>query len=191
MTELIQMRVKALAAILVLTLLMPTAAAHGANTFSFIMRSESVQPESAQVLQNDTLIFHNVVDYERNISLEGPYGEEVCTAGPSSPGTEDECRFWLDPEKYGPETYGIQIFSNGSWWKEVVVTIVLDNHTETLPPDGFVFGPDPDESGDTSWKLPYLHRVVFWDELLSVAVLLAGAAAFVWVIRNVKGDEEQ
>ncbi|MDP6870607.1 MAG: hypothetical protein QGI73_00015, partial [Candidatus Thalassarchaeaceae archaeon] len=116
-----------LAIVMILT---PTVSAHGADTFAFILRGESVQPESAQVLQNDTLIFYNVVDYERNISLEGPYGEEVCTAGPSSPGIEDECRFWLDPEKYVPETYGIQIFSNGSWWGEVVVTIVLDNHTE-------------------------------------------------------------
>ena len=160
-------------------LVMPTAAAHGANTFSFVMRGESVDPESAQVLQNDTLIFYNVVDYERNISLEGPYGEEVCIAGPSSPGTEDECRFWLDPEKYGPETYGIQIFSNGSWWKEVVVTVVLDNHTEVLPPDGFVFEPEPNESED-------LGRF-----FLSAAVLLAGAAALMRISRDKKEDEEE
>ena len=164
---------------IVVVLVSPSAAAHGANTFSFIMRSESVDPESAQVLQNDTLIFYNVVDYERNISLEGPYGEEVCTAGPSSPGTEDECRFWLDPEKYGPETYGIQIFSNGSWWKEVVVTVVLDNHTEVLPPDGFVFEPEPNESED-------LGRF-----FLSAAVLLAGAAALMRISRDKKGDEEE
>lgn len=164
---------------IVVVLVSPSAAAHGANTFSFIMRSESVNPESAQVLQNDTLIFYNVVDYERNISLEGPYGEEVCTAGPSSPGTEDECRFWLDPEKYGPETYGIQIFSNGSWWKEVVVTVVLDNHTEVLPPDGFVFEPEPNESED-------LGRF-----FLSAAVLLAGAAALMRISRDKKGDEEE
>ena len=164
---------------IVVVLVSPSAAAHGANTFSFIMRNESVDPESAQVLQNDTLIFYNVVDYERNISLEGPYGEEVCTAGPSSPGTEDECRFWLDPEKYGPETYGIQIFSNGSWWKEVVVTVVLDNHTEVLPPDGFVFEPEPNESED-------LGRF-----FLSAAVLLAGAAALMRISRDKKGDEEE
>tara|TARA_B100001559_G_scaffold98081_1_gene82092 strand:+ start:272 stop:808 length:537 start_codon:yes stop_codon:yes gene_type:complete len=164
---------------IVVVLVSPSAAAHGANTFSFIMRSESVDPESAQVLQNDTLIFYNVVDYERNISLEGPYGEEVCTAGPSSPGIEDECRFWLDPEKYGPETYGIQIFSNGSWWKEVVVTVVLDNHTEVLPPDGFVFEPEPNESED-------LGRF-----FLSAAVLLAGAAALMRISRDKKGDEEE
>ncbi len=170
---------RALVLCIVVVLVSPSAAAHGANTFSFIMRSESVNPESAQVLQNDTLIFYNVVDYERNISLEGPYGEEVCTAGPSSPGTEDECRFWLDPEKYGPETYGIQIFSNGSWWKEVVVTVVLDNHTEVLPPDGFVFEPEPNESED-------LGRF-----FLSAAVLLAGAAALMRISRDKKGDEEE
>lgn len=170
---------RALVLCIVVVLVSPSAAAHGANTFSFIMRSESVDPESAQVLQNDTLIFYNVVDYERNISLEGPYGEEVCTAGPSSPGTEDECRFWLDPEKYGPETYGIQIFSNGSWWKEVVVTVVLDNHTEVLPPDGFVFEPEPNESED-------LGRF-----FLSAAVLLAGAAALMRISRDKKGDEEE
>ena len=133
-----------------------------------------MDPETAQVLQNDTLIFYNVVDYERNISLEGPYGEELCTAGPS-----DECRFWLDPEKYGPETYGIQIFSNGSWWKEVVVTVVLDNHTEVLPPDGFVFEPEPNESED-------LGRF-----FLSAAVLLAGAAALMRISKDKKGDEEE
>ena len=170
---------RALVLFIVVVLVSPSAAAHGANTFSFIMRSESVDPESAQVLQNDTLIFYNVVDYERNISLEGPYGEEVCTAGPSSPGTEDECRFWLDPEKYGPETYGIQIFSNGSWWKEVVVTVVLDNHTEVLPPDGFVFEPEPNESED-------LGRF-----FLSAAVLLAGAAALMRISKDKKGDEEE
>ena len=57
---------------IVVVLVSPSAAAHGANTFSFILRSESVNPESAQVLQNDTLMFYNVVDYERHISLEGP-----------------------------------------------------------------------------------------------------------------------
>ena len=172
---------RALVLCIVVVLVTPSAAAHGANTFSFIMRSESVQPESAQVLQNDTLIFYNVVDYERNISLQGPYGEEVCTAGPSSAGTEDECRFWLDPEKYGPETYGIQIFSNGSWWKEVVVTVVLDNHTEALPPDGFVFEPEPRDTQKEG-----IERF-----FLTAAILLAGAAALLRASKNKNGDEEE
>ena len=197
MTELIQMRVKALASILVLTLLMPTATAHGADTYSFIMRNESIQPDTAQVIQNDTLIFVNTADYDRTVTIdsdEDGTDEVDCIAGPSnSSSTDDECYLWLNPADWGEGDYKVRIYSNGSLWQTIDLTIVLDldNHTETLPPDGFIFGPDPIEpgDGDTSWKLPNLNRVVFWDELLSVAVLLAGAAAFVWVIRNVKEDE--
>jgi hypothetical protein len=58
--------------------------------------------------------------------------------------------------------------------------MVLDNHTETLPPDGFVFVPDPGEPEEDDLT----------SMLLSAAVLMAGAAAIVWVFRNVKGDEE-
>ena len=176
------MRIKFVAAILVTLLLVPSVTAHGADTFSFILRNSSIQPESAQVLQNDTLIFYNVVDYERNISLEGPYGEEVCTAGPSSPGIEDECRFWLDPEKYGPETYGIQIFSNGSWWGEVVVTIVLDNHTENLPPSGYNLSGGKQQTEDVGIDSRTL--------LMRGAVLSFAAAAIIWINRRVKEEEE-
>ena len=181
MTELIQMRVKALAAILVLTLLMPTAAAHGANTFSFIMRNELIQPDTAQVIQNDTLIFYNTADHNRTvlIDIDGDGLDDVdCEAGPSdSSSTEDECWVWLDPSIWGAGMYEVKLMENGTLWHTVGLTIVLDNHTETLPPDGFVFGPDPSEPNEEG-------------TLLSAAALLAGAAVFIWVIRNVKeGDE--
>ena len=181
MTELIQMRVEALAAILVLTLLMPTAAAHGANTFSFIMRNELIQPDTAQVIQNDTLIFYNTADHNRTvlIDIDGDGLDDVdCEAGPSdSSSTEDECWVWLDPSIWGGGAYAAKLMENGTLWHTVELTIVLDNHTETLPPDGFVFGPDPSEPNEES-------------TLLSAAVLIAGAAVFIWVIRNVKeGDE--
>ena len=181
MTELIQMRVKALATILVLTLLMPTAAAHGANTFSFIMRNELIQPDTAQVIQNDTLIFYNTADHNRTvlIDIDGDGLDDVdCEAGPSdSSSTEDECWVWLDPSIWGAGMYEAKLMENGTLWHTVGLTIVLDNHTETLPPDGFVFGPDPSEPNEES-------------TLLSAAVLIAGAAVFIWVIRNVKeGDE--
>ena len=185
MTELIQMRVKALAAILVLTLLMPTAAAHGANTFSFIMRNESIQPDTAQVIQNDTLIFVNTADYDRTVVIDSDgdgVDEMDCVAGPSnSSSTDDECYLWLEPANWSGGEYEVRIYSNGSLWHTIGLTVVLDNHTETLPPDGFVFGPDPGE--------PEEEDVA--SMLLSAAVLLAGAAAFVWVIRNVKEDEEE
>ena len=54
----------------VFLLLIPVASAHGANSFSFIMRNGSLQPESAEIVQNDTLIFYNVVEYERSLELD-------------------------------------------------------------------------------------------------------------------------
>ena len=184
MTELIQMRVKALATILVLTMLMPTVAAHGANTFSFIMRNESIQPETAQVLQNDTLIFFNTANYDRNVLIDadGDGTEEMdCVAGPSnSSSTDDECYLWLDPVNWTQGEYEVRIHSNGSLWQTISLTVVLDDHTEILPPEGFTFGPDPSEPEEDGSSV-----------LLSAAVLMAGAAAFVWVVRNVKGDEAE
>ena len=120
MTELIQMRVKALATILVLTLLMPTAAAHGANTFSFIMRHESIQPDTAQVIQNDTLIFVNTADYDRTVVIDsdGDGTDEMdCVAGPSnSSSMDDECYLWLEPANWSEGGYEVRIYSNGSLW---------------------------------------------------------------------------
>ena len=50
------------ALVLVITILMaPVASAHGANTFQFIMRNGSIQPDDVQVTENDSLIFNNVV----------------------------------------------------------------------------------------------------------------------------------
>ncbi len=176
------MRVKALAVILALTLLMPTAAAHGANTFSFIMRSQSIDPNSAQVIQNDTLIFYNTAEHNRAvlIDIDGDGLDEVnCEAGPSdSSSMEDECWVWLDPANWTAGVYEAKLMENGTLWSTVEFTIVLDDHTETLSPDDHDHDDhDHDEGGAEG-------------ELLNAAVLLAGAAVFVWVIRNVKGDEE-
>ena len=136
MTELIQMRVKALATILVLTLLMPTAAAHGANTFSFIMRNQSIQPDTAQVIQNDTLIFVNTADYDRKVLIDadGDGTEEMdCVAGPSNSSTaDDECYLWLDPASWTQGEYEVRIHSNGSLWQTISLTVVLDTHTDCL-----------------------------------------------------------
>ena len=51
----------------------PVVDAHGANSFQFIMRNGSIQPDDAQVTQNDSIIFNNVVlDLERTIEMENP-----------------------------------------------------------------------------------------------------------------------
>lgn len=165
-------------------LMAPTVSAHGANTFAFIMRNNSVQPDEASVQQNDTLIFYNVVDRNRtlNFSTEGKNGtiEWECETGPSnSLTTDDECRVWLDPEYYKPTILEIQIFNNGSLWRIVNVTVQLDNHTENGPPDGGFSlpggGQEPSESSDD---------VEFENFLLIGAIVSFVAAASIWVMRN-------
>lgn len=165
-------------------LMAPTASAHGANTFAFIMRNNSVQPDEASVQQNDTLIFYNVVDRNRtlNFTTEGKNGtiEWECETGPSNSLTsDDECRVWLDPEYYKPTILEIQIFNNGSLWRIVNVTVQLDNHTENGPPDGGFSlpggGQEPSESSDD---------FEFENFLLIGAIVSFVAAASIWVMRN-------
>ena len=165
-------------------LMAPTASAHGANTFAFIMRNNSVQPDEASVQQNDTLIFYNVVDRNRtlNFTTEGKNGtiEWECETGPSnSLTTDDECRVWLNPEYYKPTILELQIFNNGSLWHIVNVTVQLDNHTENGPPDGGFSlpggGQEPSESSDD---------FEFENFLLIGAIVSFVAAASIWVMRN-------
>ena len=168
---------------IVVALVMPTVAAHGANTFSFIMRNESVQPNSAQVLQNDTLIFYNTADYNRSVLLDsdGDGVEEFdCISGPhDSLNTSDECYLRLDPENWSTGNYEIRIISNGTLWNTISINVQLDNHTEVDPPDDFVFEPDPRETQKEGVERFFL----------SAAILLGGAAALLRISRNKSGGE--
>ena len=183
------MRIRIALAMSIILLMSPIASAHGANTFAFIMRNSSVQPDEATVQQNDTLIFYNVVsDRNRTVSFstEGKNGtiDWECEAGPSnSMTTDDECRVWLDPETYKPTKLEIQIFNNGSLWHIVNVTILQDNHTENGPPEGgFTLpggGQEPSEPSD---------EIELQSILLSGAILAFVAAACIWVMRNISRE---
>ena len=184
MNEVGRMRFRIALVMAAVLLMAPTASAHGANTFAFIMRNNSVQPDEASVQQNDTLIFYNVVDRNRtlNFTTEGKNGtiDWECETGPSnSLTTDDECRVWLNPEYYKPTILEIQIFNNGSLWRIVNVTVQLDNHTENGPPDGGFSlpggGQEPSESsGDFEFE----------NFLLIGAIISFVAAVSIWVMRN-------
>ena len=153
----------------VFLLLIPVASAHGANSFSFIMRNGSLQPESAEVVQNDTLIFYNVVDYERSLELdkdEDGVMDYQCTAtGFNSTTTDDECRLWLDPSNWTAGEYELDIISNGSLWKTLSFTLIEDVHNESGPPSGYSFGEvdgaqNQDEEGGVSSNVFLLFGVL-------------------------------
>ena len=116
----------------------PVVDAHGANTFQFIMRNGSIQPDDAQVTQNDSIIFNNVVmDLERTIEMDNPKNSThnwSCTAKPyNNTGNDDECQLWLNPLNWSAGNYQALVYSNGSLWRTVNITIVLDTHNETTP----------------------------------------------------------
>ena len=59
----------------------------------------------------------------------------------------------------------IDIFSNGSIWKTVSLSIVLDNHTESGPPANFSFNNDQDEDaviGDSDFRTLTLIILAVW-----------------------------
>tara|TARA_Y100000588_G_scaffold16597_1_gene17443 strand:- start:46 stop:594 length:549 start_codon:yes stop_codon:yes gene_type:complete len=168
---------------IIVALVMPNALAHGADTYAFIMRNETVQPGTAQVIQNDTLVFYNTADYNRSVLLDadGDGVEEFdCIAGPfNSLDTTDECYLWLDPANWSAGNYEIRIISNETLWNTISINVQLDNHTEIAPPDGFVFVPEQREAQKEG-----LERF-----FLGAAILLAGASALMRISRNKSGDE--
>ena len=190
MNEVNQLRKRLAFAIVAVLLLAPVASAHGANSFSFIMRNSSVAPDEAGVQQNDTLVFYNVVNHSRTLTLDNNsdgVDDWVCEVGPSdSMSTDDECYIWLDPEVWEPRIIEIQISQNDTHWMTVLVEVIADNHTETGPPDGgFVLpggGQQPADSADEETDMQSI--------LLSGAILAFGAAACLWILKNVEGSKE-
>ena len=85
-------------AILMILAISGQVAAHGANSFyAIIVRNESVMPESADLIVNDTLVLYNTAAWERTagIDLDGDGSfEHSCTmSARNTTSNEDECQF--------------------------------------------------------------------------------------------------
>ena len=173
----------------------PTASAHGANTFAFIMRNNSVQPDEASVQQNDTLIFYNVAS-DRNLTLtfsaEGKNGtiDWDCETGPSnSTNTDDECLVWLDPSVYNDTMLRIHIFENDTLWNKINVTIQFDNHTENGPPTGFIHPGDGHQPSDKAeLAIGEFMQLLFSPQFLLILLLMV-ILGFIRT-RRLKNEEE-
>lgn len=148
--------------LIMIILIAPVANAHGANSFQFIMRNGSIQPDDVQVSQNDSIGFNNVVmDLERTVTLENPSNSThnwSCTASPyNNSGTDDECWLWLDPLNWSAGNYNVIVYSNGTIWQNVNISIVIDAHNETTPtfvlPGGNIGQDTPVENNSMNFLL--------------------------------------
>ena len=178
------MRNKALVAILAITLLMPIVAAHGANEYAFIMRVSSIQPSEASVVQNDSIVFYNVVDYNRTIRVDvdgdGTYDERCDTVPSNASSIKDECAFWIEPGKWAPGLYQVDVFSNETLWKSLNLTIVHDLHVDGGPPSGYEFNTEGNGGG--------VEVDGMEEGLRNLAIILFVASFVVWLARR-EGDD--
>ena len=145
------MRSIGLLAIILIATVMPFVSAHGANDYAIIMRNSSIQPNQAEILQNDSLIFYNVVDANRTIRVDidgdGEFDQRCETEPSNASSIKDQCSFWIDPLAWRAGGYEFSIFSEGLFWKALNVTIAQDVHVESGPPAGFQFNMDNGDEG--------------------------------------------
>ena len=123
-------------------------AAHGANSYAIIVRTSSVQPESADLLVNDTLVLYNTVTWNRSAGIDvngDGVDDYVCEmTGKNTSSNTDECQFTFENGTWSPGEYVVTVYQNGSSWQDVVVDLLPDNHTEGSAPGPYVLLPDFD-----------------------------------------------
>ena len=139
--------------LLLFSLAMPMASAHGANDFSIIMRGSSIQPGVAEVMQNDSITFYNVADNNRTIRVDldgdGEYDNRCETEAKNSSSIKDECSIILDWDNWPAGRYYVDIFENGTLWKTLSLIVTHDYHEEEGPPTGYSFNSEDTEDGDS------------------------------------------
>ena len=182
----IEMRVSLVAALIAASLFTPLVAAHGANDFAIILRSSSMQPNEAEVLQNDSVTFYNVADVNRTIRVDldgdGVYDQRCETAPHNSSSVKDECSFMIYAENWIAGYYLLDVFSNDTLWGTLNLTVIHDYHEELGPPSGYIFnnGTSKDELEQGSGGIE--------DSLRNLAIFLLTCSALVWLARR-NGDE--
>lgn len=139
-------------AIILVAVLSGQVAAHGANSYAIIVRTSSVQPESADLLVNDTLVLYNTVTWNRSAGIDvngdgvDDYACEM--TGKNTSSNADECQFTFENGTWSPGEYIVTIYQNGSSWQDVMVDLLPDNHTEGSAPGPYVLLPDFDPSAE-------------------------------------------
>jgi len=112
--------------------------------------------------------------------------EWVCEAGPlDSEGSDDECHLWLEEGNWTAEEFVVEIWNNGSeFWKSISISVNLHDDEQ---------GEDGDEHDHSEGDHQHGEEADGDLEslLLSAAVLCFGAAALIWISRNIKGGEEE
>tara|TARA_B100000131_G_scaffold9842_3_gene10364 strand:+ start:3743 stop:4288 length:546 start_codon:yes stop_codon:yes gene_type:complete len=174
------MRFAALISIVVISIASPVTLGHGANDFSIIMRGSIMQPTQADVLQNDTLTFYNVADHNRTIRVDldgdGNYDQRCDTEARNSSSIKDQCTFVIDASGWSAGEYKMDVFSNGTLWGVLNLTVIQDSHEELGPPSGYSFNSGNESETDGLRSDSSSQR-----DLFGLAIVLLIFSALTWV----------
>ena len=145
-----------------------------------------MQPNEAEVFQNDSVTFYNVADENRTIRVDldgdGIYDQRCETAPYNSSSVKDECSFMIYAESWDAGNYLLDVFSNETLWETLNLTVIHDYHEELGPPSDYIF------NNGTSKEEEEQDDGGVEDSLRNLAIFLLTCSALVWLARR-NGDE--
>ena len=162
--------------ILLLSSAAPLASAHGANTIWIIARGTYLQPDTVEVIQNDTVEVHNSAELNRTVRVDfegdGLYNgthDVHCNLNSS-----EFCSFWIDPSNWTAGQWDVEIIEENGTTMYARINIQADIHVIGNPL-GYQFGMDDDEEivveGEDS-SLNWLQFVALTSGLAGVLLLV-------------------
>ncbi len=152
--------------IIALCVIAPTVSAHGANTFWVIARGTYLQPDTMEILQNDTVEVHNSADSNRTVRIDfdgdGLYNgsnDVECNLA-----SGEYCAVWLEPANWTAGQWTIEIIDENGSRMNASLKVQTDMHTEgDGNPIGYEFGlddelPQDDAAGSSTFNnwLPFI-----------------------------------
>jgi len=91
---------------------------------------------------------------------------------------KDECSFMIYAESWVAGNYLLDVFSNGTLWETLNLTVIHDYHEELGPPSGYIFNSGaPEGQGEQG-----VGGVE--DSLRNLAIFLLTCSALVWLARR-------
>jgi|TARA_B110000263_G_C15259649_1_gene488224 hypothetical protein len=171
--------------ILLLSSAAPLVSAHGANTIWIIARGTYLQPDSVEVVQNDTVEIHNSAELNRTVRVDfdgdGLYNgtnDVYCNLNSS-----EYCSFWLDPANWSAGLWDVEIIEENGTTMYARITIQADIHV-TGNPLGYQFGMDDDDEMEVGTADSSQN----WLQMIAVISGLTGILLLITLMNNRNGS---
>jgi hypothetical protein len=176
--------------IIALCIFAPTVSAHGANTFLVIARGTYLQPDTMEILQNDTVEIHNSAESNRTVRIDfdgdGLYnGSNDVNCNLAS---GEYCALWLEPANWTEGQWTIEIIDENGSRMNASLTVQADLHGVNGNPIGYEFGLDDEEPQDDAASSSTFNN---WLPLIALASGISGLLLLSVVKNRQVGSSEE